>query len=217
MRNWIKIIGILSLIIIMLLACITTLIGGASLLWFRTYQVFTERTSVAEVTISELKHDDIGDYADVKVQQISKDSALSAVFGQADSSKQILENEQDFKIYGDTIYVGGPIIKFKDPLILINFKTMYKLGKIYGRYDLNNELEINKSEAAQQQSSYDLNGGYADWKSLFDNINSQNLLGKFYSLFVDTSQISSAGVFVSGQEQNYTVYITNLGFLWSKE
>jgi len=215
--KYLKIIGGLVVVIIFLLACIGSIIGVSGAIFLNTYAVFTERTPVANVTISALKHDENGDYADVKFQNIAHDSALAALFGQADSTKVTNGDEVDYKIYGDTIYVSGPIIKFKDPLILINFKTIYKLGKLYGRYDLDNSKQTSMNATAQSQSSYDVNGGFADWKAVFDSINADNLQGKFDKLFIDTTQISSAGVFISGADQKYTIYMTNLGFLWQQD
>ena len=214
MKSYLKTIGIGAGIILVLLACIVVLIGSAGAIFLNTYNVFTQRVPVAEVIISGIKNDEFGSYAEVKVNQYKRDSALAAVYGQADTSKLEMLPETNYKIYGDTIYVSGPIIKFKDPLILINFKTIYKLGKVYGRYDLDNNKEINKPAEAQQQSSYDVNGGFADWKPIFDNLNAQNLNGSFYRLFIDTTQISSAGIFIGQNEQKYTFYMTNLGFLW---
>lgn len=210
MKRTLRIIGSLVLIIIALILCMFILTFGFVGAWLHTYRVFTFREPIAEVTVSELKEDEKGHYADVKVSVIPDSSALDETLGRQSSAQgaQVYE----YKLYGDTVYLGSPIIKFKDQLILFNFKTIYKLGKVYARYDFENQKEL--SRTPDMASSYDINNGYEDWKTIHDNFTSNNILGFFYRLFVDTTQISSAGVPASTRTLSYTVHMTNTGILW---
>ncbi len=171
--------------------------------------MFTQKTPVAKVTISTQKSDDNGKYVNVTYTPIEQVSATDKLFNQkAESSNKQLQSTQ-YKIYGDTVYFSGPIIKFKDELILLNFKTIYKVGKIYGRYEEDNELENARKPGAI--ASYDIDGGYYDWKSIFDNFAREDIIGGFYRTFIDTTQLKSAGQFVNSKELKYTLYIKNDG------
>jgi len=209
MKNAIRTILSLTLIVAFLLLCITVLTAGYAGIWVHTYNVFTQKTKVADVEISELQSDDAGDYMNVKFTEYSYGSGLETLL--YSTNPKIKLNE--FKVYGDSLYIGGPIIKFKDELILLNFKTMYKISKIYGRYSDNNE-EISRTDDAQRYSSYDLNDGYADWRGLVDNYRADGLVGDFYRLFIDTTQLSEPGQFSSNKSLNYELYISNTGFIW---
>jgi len=213
MKTTAKTIFSLVLLIIFLVACFGLVTVGYFAAWLQTYKAFTDKTLVAEVTISESKKDDKGSYADVKFTPYQTQSALNTLFSQ--NNQPVKGDSQSYKLYGDTIYVGGPIIKFKDSLILFNFKTIYKLGKIYARYDLDNSLE--QARTPDIASSYDINGGYTDWKYLHDNYVSNNIIGDVYRDFIDTTQISSAGMFVDNKPHTYQVFMTTTGFLWQVE
>lgn len=215
MKNATKIITSLLLIIIFLLACGAMLSIGFVGAWLHTYRVLTDRRPVAEITISELKEDDLGQYMDVTYKPIKEESALVALIAPDDSEDVEFEQEQTFKLYGDTVHIGGPMVKFNDGLILVNFKTIYKVGKIFSRYNIDNEKEINKTPEMQKKSSYDINGGIdSNWQSVHDKLTENSLRGKIYRIFVDTTQLDVPGQFASNREQTYTLYITNNGFVW---
>lgn len=209
MKNAFRTIISLSLIISFLVLCIIVLTAGYAGLWLHTYNVFTQKTKVADIELSELKNDENGDYVNVHLTEYSYGSGLETLLYSSNYKVQ----SHEYKIYGDTIYIGGPIVKFKDELILLNFKTMYKLSKIYGRYS-DNDLEISKNADAQKESSYNLNDGYGEWKTMFENFRSDSLLGKIYRLFIDTTQLSEPGQFASNKALNYSIYISNNGFIW---
>jgi hypothetical protein len=206
----------LILVIVFLLSCFFIITVGYTSVLLHTYNVFTEREPVAKVTISSLKSDENGKYADVSVRtyQFERSALTSALFSNV-SSKTNLSDEINFKLYGDTIYIGGPIIKFKDELILLNFKTIFKLGKIYSRYELDNNLERTRNE--KMTSSYDINNGFAEWKTLFDQYQKEGFMGDIIRSIIDSTQLSMAGQMIGSRDIQYTVYITNNGFLWKLE
>lgn len=218
MQRVTKIIVSLVLFSIFLILCLVLTIGGYTALLLRTYNVFTQREEVAQVTISEMKEDSLGTYADVYLKVVkNENTALGYIFG----AKETPEDERtlkefSFKIYGDTVHLSGPVIKFHNGLIFINFQTIFKLGQIYGRYNFDNEKEKNRPEGAF--SSFDINGGISDWQSVFELYqNDGGVRGWFVRGLVDSMQISSEGQPITSQPQQYTVFITNEGFLWVLE
>jgi hypothetical protein len=199
------------LVILFLVACLLLILFGYSAAWLYTYQAFTSKTAVAEVTISAQKKDNKGQYVDVKFTPLETQSALATAIG-INGASNTKKDTQNYKLYGDVVYIGGPIIKFKDELILLNFKTIYKVGKIYARYDYDNELE--KARTPDIASTYDINGGFTEWKSIHDGLTDDSLTGKILRMFIDTTQVSSPGMFTNNKETSYVIYITNTGFQW---
>jgi len=207
LKRTLRIILSLLLVIVFLVACIVVSVIGLLGAWMHTYNAFTSKTLVAEVIVSQLKEDEVGQYIDVTYKPVQQQSALAALFVSAPSNNQT-SGEQSFKVYGDTVHIGGPIVKFYDHLILFNFKTIYKVGKIYGRYNLDNEKEINRKAPA----SFDLNGGIDEtWQTLNDNIDKWP-----YNMFFQTTEISTPGMFASKSagQHTYNIYMTVLGFSW---
>jgi hypothetical protein len=207
LKRTFRIILSLLLVIVFLVACIVfttlALLGG----WMHTYNAFTSKTLVAEIGVSQLKEDENGQFIDVTYKPVQQQSALAALFASAPSNN-LPAAEQSFKIYGDTVHIGGPIVKFYDHLVLFNFKTIYKVGKIYGRYNLDNELEISRKVPA----SFDLNGGIDEtWQTVNDNIDKWP-----YNMFFQTTEISTPGIFASkaAGQRTYNLYMTTTGFLW---
>jgi hypothetical protein len=201
----------LALIIVFLIACFSFLSVGYAILFLHTYEVFTFSKPVAEITISGRKTDENGEYADVIIKTLEDtSSALSTLLvGDNDTSTQT-EQEYSFKVYGDTVYFSGPMVKFKDGLILLNFKTIYKTGRVYGRYEIDNDKEVNREVI----SSFVIDDGYEEWYGIQKNLAEESVLGTILRLFIDTTQLSSAGQFITDTDQNYKVFITNNGFIW---
>jgi len=210
MRNSIKVIFSLTLLIFFLVACFGLISIGYVGLWLHTYQTFTYKAPVAEVIISEKKHDSLGDYTDVDLTLIQKESALLDVVNQKTETQADKKETQHYKLYGDSVYIGGPIVKFKDHLILLNFRTIFKVAKIFGRYNLDNSLEKNRTP--NTASTFDITSGYSEWKDIEDVLSSNTLLSKAYNLFIDTAEGSSTDKFVSNKPVKYNLYITNNGF-----
>jgi hypothetical protein len=214
MKRTAKIIVSLVLFSLFLIVCLVVTIGGYTALLLRTYNVFTQREPVAEVSISAMKNDSYGDYADVYLKVLKpENTALGFLLNTPETEEQDVTNEYSFKVYGDTVHLSGPIIKFHNGLIFINFQTIYKLGQVYGRYNFDNEKEQNRPDEAF--SSFDINGGISDWQRVFEWYqNDGGLWGSITRLMVDSMQISSEGQPITSQPQEYTVFMTNEGFLW---
>jgi hypothetical protein len=179
--------------------------------WLHTYQVFTARTLVAEVKISEIKTDANGKYMDVEYVPYQQESALAYLISPVEQDSSRVK-PQTFKVYGDTVYISAPEVLFYDHLYLLNFQTIFKVAKLYGRYDLNNEAEQNRSEIAQEQGSYDLNGGIDQtWVTLRDQQTNFP-----YTSFIRTVQVSSAGQFGTDKQKIYQVYMNINGLEWQE-
>jgi hypothetical protein len=211
MKGTLKVIGSLILIIIFLVACFGFATIGYFAAWLHTYQVFTEKRPVAEITISEARFDNFGQYADVTFTPIDTESALTKAFS-PNSTTETKGTTSAYKLYGEVVYVGGPIVKFHDSLILLNFKTIYKVGRVFARYESDNDLE--KERSPEMFSSFDINNGFYDWKDIHDNLTSNNVQGAIYRSLIETTQVSMPGMYISNKEIKYTLYITNNGFLW---
>lgn len=213
MKRLIKIIFSLVLVIVFLFVCIAVISIGYFAAILHTYKAFTAKTPVAEITISQQKQDSLGAYSEVNLKLFDPGSAL-ATFISSNGQTEVKSTSETYKLYGDVIYFGGPIIKFEDGFNLLGFKTIYKVGKIFARYDLDIAKENIRTD--EMASNYDLNGGLTDWKSVHDNLVSNNILGFFYRLFIDTTEVSAPGMYVSNKPIKYTVYITNDdGFIWN--
>ena len=198
-----KIIAILILVLVVVVVGLVATFG----LWLQTYRAFTARTLVAQIEVSELFSDENGPYMNVVYIPYEQQSALAHIFTSDDDTP--LGEPQEFKIYGDTVYIGAPMVAFHDSLIVLNFETVYKVATIYGRYDLNNEMERNRTEI----SSFELNGGVdGTWRAF------RNRQGDFpYDLFVNTVQMTAAGQWGDeDQPRTYNIYMTVRGFEWDE-
>lgn len=195
---------LLGLLFVLVCSLVATI--GFFGLWLHTYNVFTERRLVAEVTIGAEQVDENGGFAQVTYKPVEYQSALlRTFFGEDPNFKS--GATQEFKIYGDTVHIGGPIVRFHNGLILFNFKTIYKAGRIYGRYNFDNNKELNRKVI----SSFDVNGGIdPTWRDINERLRSWP-----YNMAVDTTQLSTPGVEISRQSaKTYNLYITVDGFLW---
>ncbi|MEO6729399.1 MAG: hypothetical protein ABIM99_05765 [Candidatus Dojkabacteria bacterium] len=211
MKTATKIIASLLLIITFLIACGVLMFGTMAGLFLHTFQVFTDKRPVANMTISEQKTDEYGEYADVSLTIINRQStALTWALLNNKSDFNAELPVQHFKVYGDFVYVGGPIVRFNDNLTLLNFQTMFKLVSLSGEYKF--DLTKEKNRPDQAFSKFQFNGGYDDWKPLFNNWKQTGILGDVYRGIVQTTTDNEVGTDIIGRSIDYTVYITNGGF-----
>jgi len=209
MQNLIKVTFISILLLAFVVVCFFLVSFGYFAAWIYTYNVLTEKRPVAEITVSSIKEDSLGKYFELIYTPIEGENALASIFVSQENKQTKMLQSQLFKLYGDQFFIGGPVIKFYDSLILVNFKNIYKVGEIYGKYtDTNKEKEKPK----EAFSLFNLNQGYEDWRKIQEDIQSKNLNGILYSLFVETMQLSSVGKFVTNKDQKYILYISNTGF-----
>ena len=168
MRNLVKFTSTLLLFCLFLIICFIITVSGYTALLLRTYSVFTQREEVAKVTISERKEDSLGQYADVYIKiKKSENTAFGQLFGIASSpTPEVNFDEYSFKIYGDTVHVSGPVIKFRNELIFVNFKTIFKMSQVYVSDNYDNDAE--EKRHAETSSEFSINGGISDGKSIFE-------------------------------------------------
>ncbi|MCS7317986.1 MAG: hypothetical protein NZZ41_06755 [Candidatus Dojkabacteria bacterium] len=199
------------LLVLLLLSCFIVVSIGLFSAWLYTYRVFTQRTLIGEIEVSEIKIDEnYNQYFELTYKQYKKQNALETwILGNRNEESNQIEYEKSFKIYGDQFWIGGPIIKFHDGLILLNFQTIYKIGEIGGKYT---DLEKEKQKTIDKFSVFALNNGYEDWKEIQNDLQSENFKSKIYNLLIDSMQLTSAGKFVNNMPQKYILYITNTGF-----
>lgn len=209
MKTISKTIVSLFAIIIFLTACFSIITIGYFGAWLHTYRSLTEKRAVAELVVSSQKKDSSGDFFELTYTPLSLSTALNDFISGAQASTNGKMESRTFKIYGDQFWIGGPIVKFHDNLILLNFKTVFKVGEIGGRY---NNLEKEKSRSDSMFSIFEIDNGYSDWRDIQLDLQNGGLKGALYNLFIDSTQLSSAGKFISAKEQSYTLFITSTGF-----
>lgn len=173
--------------------------------WIYNYQAYSTKTLVANITISPITQDDKGQFMNVTYKPISIQSALLTDLGSSINPQPITET-QTIKVYGDTVHIGGPIIKIYDSFSFINTKTIYKIAKIYGKYNLTAD------QSTAEPSSFDLNGGIDQTYLYLED----HLQEWPYDQIIQSMQIDTPGVFgsLSFKERQYQLYITDTGFSW---
>jgi hypothetical protein len=122
---------------------------------------------------------------------------------------QEVGKKQTYKLYGDTVDIGGPVVKFHNELILLNFETIFKLARIRGVYNADTQKEQNRTVF----STIDLNGGFdSTWWTLNDHEDQWP-----YYWFVDRVQFSVPGEpgFKGTDLKRYQIVVTNEGFAWN--
>lgn len=213
-----KSIGKLGCSIILLLLFIVACLGILALTffaaWLHTYRVFTEQTPVAKVTISEQKEDENGRYTEVTIQEVKGISPTNAIFNPNSRDQSELISPQTFKVYGDTVEIGGPVVKFKDFLTLLNFKTVYQIAFLQSKYSNPNEQKL-ADENNVTQLHY-LNGGYETWAEVQRDITNGTIRGEMLKLFIDyLPQLNTRGLFVDPRKPMEAVLcVTEEGFLF---
>jgi hypothetical protein len=213
MKTTTKTVFSLVLALVFMFACFVITVIVFAMAWLHTYRVFTDKRPVAEVTVSALKEDDNGEYVDVTVKQIKAQSPLARIFNPKDVDIEDFEETQTFKIYGDEITLGGPVVRFRDVMTLFNFKTVYKLAVIKGDYT-NVEREKGRDNINMPRI-YELNGGAESWQDVSDALEKKDLKGRIFEMFIDYGvEIQAAGVFASeNNEKTFKLCVSEDGFL----
>lgn len=202
------------LLFLFVISCSLAIILFFAAGWLHTYRVFTQESPVAKVEISPLQTDELGAFFDVTITQVVGRSPIAAIFNPEDEfDKQLAEGKiQTYRLYGDQVDIGGPIIKFHDFLTMLNFKTVYKIAYVRAEYS---EISIEDARISEMKRRYDLNGGYATWRSIQEDVQNSSFRGNVLKLFIDEiPQLNSRGVFVTDKEQVLTLCVTEEGFIF---
>ncbi len=204
MNKLIKIIISLVLILIFVLTCFFAFVLFSFASWLHTYKAFTQKNLVAEITVSPVKKDEEGfPYAVVKYKEVKDESALMKILTSKDE-EEVLGEEKEFKIYGDSFEIGGQVVKFNDFWYLFNLHSIYKVTRIDGRFM---DTEVERNLPKEKRSIYDINGGTDDiWKKLQRNESK-------YDFLVDTVMGSFSSKFFEENEVRYNLYISEDGFI----
>jgi hypothetical protein len=209
MNKLLKVTVSLTLVVLFLIACVISLVLLFFSAWLHTYNALTKETVVAEVLMHPIQKDDKGEYIQIEFTPFSQQSALTTTINPDVAPTDAAGTTQTYKLYGDTVNIGGPVVKFHNELILINFETIYKLARIQGVYNANSDKERNRTVF----SIIDLNGGFDQtWWSINDNEDRWP-----YNMFVDRVQFSVPGEpgFKSGDLKRYEIVVTKDGFAWN--
>lgn len=190
----------LLITIVILLSCIMILISVFVGAWLHTYRVFTQKTLVAEITVSELRHENDRDYFEITYKPVKATSALVSIFRGAEP-EYAFEEEEKFNLEGDEVRIGGQVIKFQDPLNLLGFKTVYKITRLEGSY-----LDADKQNK-YKPDVIELNGGVDEiFKYLQEHEDS-------FAFAIDTVIGDYPGKNVQSHPLEYGLYVTEEGFL----
>lgn len=197
--------GVLILVFLLTLGVVVFGISFGS--WLHTYQPLTNKMLVAKVLISGLKEDSGGKYLDVSFQPYQYVSAFTYIFSPNVTSYPA--ERQDFKLYGDSVHIGGPIINLYPNSALFNYPAMFRLTTIFGRYDLDPTAEAERKVNA----TYTLNGGSDSTTDYILN-NQDNWP---VTMFVDRAMVNTpAPVAPTSQTEDfreYDIYATKDGFV----
>lgn len=215
MKNFLKSTTSLLLVIFFLIACMIVISFIFVSSWLHTYSVFTQQKPVATLSLSEQKIDENGPYVDVTLDIIEGISPTAAIFSGTENQSNNVDTTT-YKLYGDFVYLGGPIIKFEDFLTLLNFEIVYKIGQIEAEYTL--DLDLEKTRTEETFSTYELNGGIDGWRNVTIAIRDNTFQGQIYSWFIDSiPQIDKQGVAVLDTPQEYTLCVTEEGFFFCED
>jgi len=212
MKSTTKAIVTITLSALFIFACFASVFMIFAGLWIHTFNSFTEQTPVAEIQLSELKEDDLGEYFEVEVTQVRGRSPLASIFNPEDNSTDNLETPETFVMYGDEFGIGGPIVQFEDFLTLLNFETIYKLGFVEGVYT---DFEAQNARTPEMPSRFELNDGYETWRNVYTDFQGDSIRSRLVRFFVkNIPQIDPQRVFVIDEPQELTLCITEDGFVF---
>jgi hypothetical protein len=201
---------ILTLAIIV--ALVSSCIAGVSLaLFLQTFIALTREIPVAEVVMSPIQSDENGQYMDIQFTPYAYESALLHIFNQQAASgtdNPPLGVPQNYRVYGDTVAVRGPLVKLHPALLILNFNNVFKLSLIEGEY-----RQSGNASNPNDGSEFLINGGFDDswW-----NFNSREALFP-YNLIVDRFTISGdeePGFSGTGKKR-YQIVVTMDSITWN--
>jgi hypothetical protein len=178
-----------------LLVASVTWLGAA---WLQTYRAFTQETIVAEVIISEVKHDDKGNhYIEFWYMPNSSPNVLQEWLGLGGDNNDI---PLSTTLPGDAFRVQADYFKWDDLGTWFGLKPMFKLTRIAGDYQDIDDYN-NKEHHAE-----DLNGGTDDtWQYLKDHADSYNWVGTTYT--------SGVGQNATNETRTFEVIATEDGLI----
>ncbi len=189
----------------------TAVAGGALALFLQTFTALTREIPVAEVVMGPIQSDENGQYMDIQFTPYAYQSALLHIFNPQDTTSADnppLGVPQNYKVYGDTVAVRGPLVKLYPALLILNFNNVYKLSLIEGEY-----RQSGNAGSKNDGSEFPINGGFDDswW-----NFNSREATFP-YNMIVDRFTISGdeePGFFGTGKKR-YQIVVTMDSITWN--
>lgn len=199
-----KVIGCFIIILVSIVAVLGIALYGL----LHSFFVLADETAVAEVEMSPIQTDEQGEYINIVFSPYLRQSAFNELIDHSGEEKTpTLGNPQSYKIYGDTVGIEGPFIKFHFALGLLGFRNVYKLSLIEGEY------RMPQNASAGEGSEFDIDGGYdASWW----NFNTQEAQG-LYNMIVDRFTFEGArepGFYGTGKRR-YEIVATFDTLTWN--
>jgi hypothetical protein len=153
-------------LLLVALGCMSIAACGLLFAFLATFNALTRETVVAEIIMSPIQSDNNGEYIEVVYTPYELKSAASEVLNRTDANSPqslVRGTSQNFRLYGDTVAVRGPLIKLRSVLQILGYQNIYKLAVIEGEYRKNVDDKLEGSDAS-------LNGGFdAYWWDVNNN------------------------------------------------
>lgn len=200
-----KIIVTLGLLCIFLISCLGIVMILFTAAWLHTYNAFTDKELVAEITVKPLEKDERGlEQFEVTYTQYKGQSALLETISPSNENNKDIKYSESFKMYGDHVFVEAHIVKLPDATTLLNFDAIYKITGIEG--DFINDREKAKQLDGSERSIYNLNGGVdSTWKWIKGNESNLRFI-------IDTTLVTKQGKEID-DEMKWGIYITEEGMI----
>lgn len=196
---------ILFIIILAFILLIVSLVGTG--LWLHTYKAFTKEKLVAVVKAERLKTDsEDNPYFKVTYTPVKNPSAFTKIFvkGDNDSNNELIDEREEYTIYGDRFMVESEVVNFDDWANLLGFETIYKITRVRGEYT---DVEEEKDGKI---SVFDINGGIDPvWETLEYN-------QEKFDFIVEGVYGSSVSQSARDETVSWGVYMTEDGLIMKK-
>jgi hypothetical protein len=173
-----------------------------------SYSALTRETIVAEVIMSPMQSDEKGTYIEIEFTPYQLKSAWETALSGNDAPSEITPNTTlEYKVYGDTVAIRGPLIALHQGWRILNFDNIFKLALIEGEYRVPN------ANRSAEGSEFPINGGFDEF---WWNVNAQEATFPYNTLIkrVTFSGDEEPG-FVGANRKRYHIVITSNSITWN--
>lgn len=155
-----------------------------------------------------MQSDENGTFIEIEFTPYQLESAWETAISGADTPSEILLGEtKEYKVYGDTVAVRGPLITLHQGWRILNFDNIFKLALIEGEY------RVPGANRNVEGSEFSINGGFDEF---WWNVNAQEAIFPYNTLIkrVTFSGDEEPG-FVGANKKRYHIVITADSITWN--